>query len=170
MLFPTHLLAGYLVGRRFSRFPAWALAGAALPDLVDKPLGAIGATALYQSVGHSALALLGVGSVAVLAGGGALGGRRLAVGIGWASHLGLDVLGIALNGRPENWVSLLWPVLEKPNPLGLDPVSFYAEYLWSWSFYAEIAVWAVGAYVLARSPTVRRCVRSVIRSAPGHSR
>ena len=162
MLFPTHVLAGYLLGRRWAGLPVWAALGASLPDLIDKPLGAVGATNLYQSVGHSALAVLGVVVVWLLARytGGA-DARVLAVGIGWASHVLLDVLGVALNGRPENWVSLLWPVGAKPSPLDLDPVAFYFEYLLSPSFFAEVGVWLAGAYVLLQSPAARQYVRSV---------
>ncbi len=162
MFFPTHVLAGYLLGRRWTGTPVWAALGASLPDLIDKPLGAINATGLYQSVGHSGLAVLVLAGIWVLARhtDGA-DTRALAVGIGWASHLLLDVFGIAINGRPENWVSLLWPVRTKPNPLDLDPVSFYFEYLLSPSFFAEVGIWIAGAYVLLRSPAAQRYVRSV---------
>ncbi len=160
MLFPTHILAGYLLGRRWTGPPAWAVFGAALPDLIDKPLGAVNATELYQSVGHSGAAVAVLAVVWLLA--RHTGGpdtRVLAVGIGWASHLLLDVVGIAINGRPENWVSLLWPVRTKPNPLDLDPVSFYFEYLLSPSFCIEVGIWLAGGYVLLRSPAARRYVR-----------
>ena len=162
MLFPTHVLAGYLLGRRWTGLPVWVACGATVPDLIDKPLGAVGATELYHSVGHSGLTVLAVAGVwLLLSAVGEAYTRALAVGVGWGSHVLLDVLGIAINGRPENWVMLLWPVRTKPNPSGLDPVAFYFEYLWSPSFYIEVGIWLAGAYLLFRSPTARRYVRSV---------
>ena len=55
MLFPTHLAAAALAGRWVRLSPVWLAVGAALPDLVDKPLGTLGVTELFHSVGHSLL-------------------------------------------------------------------------------------------------------------------
>ena len=55
MLFVTHLLVAGLLARRAGVPVAWAVVGPALPDLVDKPLAAVGVVALFPSVCHSAL-------------------------------------------------------------------------------------------------------------------
>jgi hypothetical protein len=165
VLFPTHLVGGYLAGRPWSLPTVWVLAGAALPDLVDKPLGMAGLAPLYQTVGHSALTLV----VVVLAGLATVGRDRRLVGVavGWGSHLLLDVAGMALNGRPANWVLVLWPLTEKPAPLALGPLAFYRQYVGSPAFYAELLVWVAGLYALWRSPAVRRYVDA---RRSGHSR
>jgi len=158
VLFPTHLLVagwiGWLSGRprvreRLPGTPTlsvgWLLVGATLPDAVDKPLGALGVVDVYHSVGHSAL--LAPLAVAVAA----RHRHGLAAAVGWASHLALDAIHVAVNGRPENAVSLLWPVLEQPDPLGIPPGQFAPFYAGTPSFYLEVAVWTAAVLVGLRS-------------------
>lgn len=153
VLFPTHLLVATLLGWRWRLSPWWAVLGAALPDLVDKPLAAVGVTSLYHSVAHSAafLLVLGAAWAAVRAvDPDADAGRSLAVTVGWGSHLLLDTVGLVLNGQVENVPFLLWPVLEPAEPLGLGPVAFLGHYLWTPAFYVELTVWVLGASLLGR--------------------
>lgn len=161
MLFATHLAAAALLARPTRLSPAWLVAGAALPDLVDKPLAAAGVTSLYHSVAHSVVFLLVLGAAwAAVRAVDPDDGRPLAVIVGWGSHLLLDAVGLLLNGRAENVPFLLWPVLEPAEPLGLGPVAFLGHYLWTPAFYAELAVWALGVYLLARRGLAWRRTRS----------
>ena len=135
MLFATHLVAAVLLGRRWALSPAWLVAGAALPDVVDKPLTMAGLVDLYHTVGHSAL-------LVVLAVPVALAGRRgLAVAVGWGSHLTLDAFHVAINGRPEDAVFLVWPLATPATPLKLPPGDFFVYYLWTPSFFVEVGIW-----------------------------
>ncbi len=144
MLFPTHLLAGAVVGRVSRLSSLWLVAGAALPDVVDKPLAMLGVTTLYHSVGHSAL-------LAVVAVPLALSGRAgLSIGAGWALHLLLDVVHVVVNGRPGDAVFLLWPVAVPTDPLAIPPGSFFLYYLWSPSFFLEVALWLAALALLVR--------------------
>ena len=153
MLFPTHLVAAALVGTR-SRLPVlWLVVGAALPDVVDKPLATIGVVELFHSVGHSALVLAlflpvvwyGVKAVAVL--------------VGWGLHLLLDAVHIVVNGRPGDALFLFWPVTAPPNPLGIPPGEFFIHYLWSPSFFLEFLIWAaLAAVVVSEWPRWRSAV------------
>jgi len=146
VLFPTHLLAAAVLGRVSRLSPLWLVVGAALPDVVDKPLAMVGVVRLYHTVGHSAL--LAVVAVPV-----ALTGRAgLAAAVGWASHLVLDTAHVVVNGRPADAAFLAWPLLEQPDPLALPPGSFFRHYLGSPAFFIEVAFWLVvtGA-VLRRS-------------------
>lgn len=137
MLFATHLLAAVLLGRRLALLPAWLVAGAALPDVVDKPLAMAGVVDLYHTVGHSAL-------LVVLAVPAAMAGRRgLAVAVGWASHLALDALHVGINGRPEDAIFLVWPLATPATPLKLPPGQFFVYYLWTPSFFVEVGIWVV---------------------------
>lgn len=144
MLFPTHLLAAAVLGR-VSRFSTlWLVVGTAVPDVVDKPLAMLGATSLYHSVGHSAL-------LVVVALPLALSGRHgLSAAVGWALHLFLDTVHIVLNGRPGDAVFLLWPVVSPTDPLALPPGSFFVYYLWSPSFFLEVALWLAVAVLFGR--------------------
>lgn len=158
MLFLTHLVvaAGIGVGSRLRAVSStagsgpqlslsigWLVVGAALPDLIDKPLGMGGVTELYHSVGHSALVL------PVLVGVALTGRRGLALAVGWGSHLFLDALHVVLNGRPSDALFLGWPVVVPPNPPAIPPGEFVWYYLGSPSFYLEVLLWlAVGALVV----------------------
>lgn len=149
MLFPTHLVAGYLLARRWDLPPYWAVAGAALPDVVDKPLAMAGIFDLYHSVGHSLFVL--VGGLVVFA----LGRAAVAVWLGWASHLALDAVHMAVNGRPEDVRFLAWPLLEHTPAVTLPPVEFAVHYLGTPSFYVEVVIWLVAAalYLSSRWPS-----------------
>lgn len=150
MLFPTHLLAGYLVGRRWELPALWAVAGAALPDVIDKPLATVGVFDLYQTIAHSLSVFAGVGLVVVI-------GRRLgwlsgrsgvALMAGWASHLFLDAAGMVLNGRPDDVQFLAWPFVHHVPAVDLPPIEFFVHYLWTPSFFVEVGMWLLAGVVL----------------------
>lgn len=145
MLFPTHLVAAVLLGR-VSRHPVvWLVAGAALPDVVDKPLGSLGVVELYHSVGHSGLVFAAAAVALTL-----LGRAGAAVAAGWASHLLLDAVHVVVNGRPTDALFLAWPLTLPPDPLGIPPGEFFWYYLWSPSFFLEVLLWAGLAAVVVR--------------------
>jgi hypothetical protein len=142
MLFPTHLVAGYLLTLRWDRSPYWAVGGAALPDVVDKSVSMTGFYGLYHSAGHSLLAL--AGALVVLA----LGRAAVAVWLGWASHLALDATHVIVNARPADVRFLAWPVVEYTPAVTLPPVEFAVHYLGTPSFYVEVLIWGIFAAAL----------------------
>ncbi|MDZ5810894.1 metal-dependent hydrolase [Halorubrum sp. AD140] len=159
VLFGTHLLVAVCIGwlsghprvrRRLDDAPAlstaWLVGGAALPDVVDKPLGALRVVDVYQSVGHSAL-------LAPLAIAVATRNRRrgLAAAVGWGSHLALDALHVVLNGRANDALFLAWPVLTRSSPLAIPPGEFALYYVGSPSFLLEVALWLTALVVALRS-------------------
>jgi len=100
---------------------ALCLAGAVVPDLIDKPLLAAGVVPVSHSVGHSALVVTGL-AVAVLA----LPRLRPAAPlvVGWAGHVGADLI----VAYPKFVMNYAWPILEvRPTPD--DPfVAYWLEY------------------------------------------
>lgn len=149
MLFATHLLVAALLGRG-SRLPIIpAVAGAAVPDLADKPLASLGVVDLFHSVGHTAL--LAVVVVPVVAHCRGSAGRRCRIVVagaaGWASHLLLDAFHVVINGRPGDALFLAWPLVTPPDPLAIPPGEFFVFYLWTPSFFLEVGLWA-GVLVL----------------------
>lgn len=145
MLFPTHLLVAASLSRVTPLSAPWLVVGAAIPDLIDKPLGLLGVTALFHSVGHSLILIV----VAVPV---ALSGRAgLAVATGWTSHLALDVIHVVVNGRPSAASFAFWPVVSPPDPLGLPPGAFVLHYLGSPAFFLEVVIWAALAAVVLQS-------------------
>jgi hypothetical protein len=144
VLFATHLAAAALVGARTRLSPWWLVLGAAVPDLVDKPLASLGVVDLFHTVGHSALLLVVAVPLALA------GPRGAAVAVGWASHLLLDALHVVVNGRPADALFLGWPLVVPPDPLAIPPGEFFFYYLWSPSFFLEFLVWGALAVVVAR--------------------
>ncbi len=160
MLFPTHLVAAAGLGRLVANQPretdiavtgrswpalstGWLVLGAALPDLLDKPLGLLEVTTLFHSIGHSVLLLPAVILLAVR------GKRGAAIAIGWASHLMLDAVHVVINGRPSDALFLGWPVVVPPTPPAIPPGEFVWFYLGTPSSYVEAVLWvAVGALVV----------------------
>ncbi len=142
MLFPTHLLAGYLLGRWFQLPVAWVVVGAALPDVIDKPLAMLGVVDLYHTIGHSIFTLLVVGLLAWRS------RLWMAIWVGWASHLALDALQMAINGRPGDVTFLLWPLVRHTPDVRLPPLEFAIYYVGTPAFFVELAIWLLAAYVV----------------------
>ena len=132
---------------------AWLLAGAVLPDLIDKPLASLGVVELYHSIGHTAL----LAPLAVLA--GRSDDRARAVAVGWAAHLAADAVQIALNGRWLDLLFLVWPLAVPEDPFNLPPVAFARQYLWTPAFVLELVVWLAAVAVWVRSIGARRSIR-----------
>jgi hypothetical protein len=100
---------------------ALVLAGAVLPDLVDKPLAAVGAVPVAHTVGHSVVVLAG----AALAVAGVARLRPAApLVVGWAGHVAADLV----VAYPRFLVNYAWPlVAPRPTPDG-SAVAYWVEY------------------------------------------
>jgi len=149
VLFATHLVIAWLLARARGLSVVAPVLGAALPDLVDKPLASAGVVDLFHTVGHTAL-LAPLFLLLALR-----GGRWLALAVGWVSHLAADALHIVVNGRPTDAFFLGWPLVEPPTPLAIPPGEFVWYYLWSRSFFIEVGIWLVAAWVVSRALRTR---------------
>ncbi|KTG07722.1 metal-dependent hydrolase [Haloprofundus marisrubri] len=144
MLFATHLLAAAVLAR-VRRLPVFAVVlGAALPDLIDKPLATSGVVEMFHTVGHTALLFPLALAVALT------GRHGVAIAVGWALHLFMDALHIVINGRPTDALFLFWPLVVPPTPLAIPPGEFFWYYLWSPSFFLEVAIWTVVGVTTAK--------------------
>lgn len=142
MLFPTHLVAAYLLGRQWQLSLPWVVLGAALPDLVDKPAATLGVFELYHSVGHSLLAPVVLGLLVVRS------RRWVPLWVGWCSHLLLDAFHMVVNGRPADVQFLAWPLVRHTPAVNLPPLEFAVFYVGTPSFYVELVIWLVFGSVL----------------------
>jgi hypothetical protein len=125
-----HTGIGSALAERFTepRWFRWLLAGTLLPDLIDKPLyyglvlvtgrrgAALGLISSTRTVGHTTLLLLAV----LLVGFGARHRGLVAVALGMATHLLLDLGGSLLNPQgslrgtpdsPSTLCAVLYPLL-----------------------------------------------------------
>lgn len=136
MLFPTHLVAADLLGRRWNLPSYWMVAGAALPDVIDKPLAMAGITERYHSIGHSLPFLVGPSVVTPF------GRNGIALWVGWASNLAIDAFQMVINGRPADVRFLRWPLIRHEPAVDMPPVEFALSYVGTPSFYVELLLWA----------------------------
>lgn len=142
MLFPTHLVAAFLLGRQWQLSLPLVVLGAAIPDVVDKPAAMLGVFELFHSVGHSSLTVVALAVVVVRV------RRLLPLWVGWCSHLALDALHMVVNGRPADVQFLAWPLVRHTPAVNLPPLDFAVAYVGTPSFYLEVVVWVVFGSVL----------------------
>lgn len=119
------------------------LAGAFLPDIVDKPLWRLGVFDTGHTVAHSLLTLVAVGAV-VLA---VPRFRRAAPAlIGYASHVAADLV----VAYPSFLGNFLWPVVpQRPTPDG-SAVAYWLNYATSAPGAVEITAVTVAAALVLR--------------------
>ncbi|ARS91227.1 metal-dependent hydrolase [Natrarchaeobaculum aegyptiacum] len=125
----VHLAVGYLCYAGYSRartgsapaeLPALvAVVGAALPDLIDKPLAFAGIVDVGRTIGHSLLfALPLVVAVWVLARAWNRELLGVAFAIGYLSHITTDVPWHVVSGDYHELGFLLWPITPMPEYTG----------------------------------------------------
>lgn len=133
----VHLAVGYLcyagytraaLGRTPAEGPALAaIAGATLPDLLDKPLAFAGVVDVGRTIGHSLLfALPLVVVVWLLARARDRGVLGVAFAIGYLSHVATDVPWHVLSGDYHELGFLLWPITPMPEYTGTKPLGTVA--------------------------------------------
>ena len=150
MLFPTHLIGGYVSSRLFKQPVVLVVLGAALPDIIDKPLGILEVANYYHSVGHSIFTVL----LLILVG---IKFRQLIpIALGWTIHILQDALHILVNRGLENISFMFYPLLfpDKPEITNgsVNFVSnFLSNYLWSIGFYTEFIFWILALYFVYSS-------------------
>lgn len=130
---PVHLVVGYVCYAAYARWKTGdtpraaptlaAVGGAAVPDLIDQSLHALGLTPVTRTVGHSLLF-----AVPVIVVVGVLSGNRnrLALGtafaIGYLSHVATDVPWHVLSGDYAELGFLAWPLTHMPDYSGVKPL------------------------------------------------
>ena len=150
----VHLAVGYLCYAAYTRWRSGqsptetatlvALVGAALPDLIDKPLAAAGVVPVGRTIGHSVLFAIPLITLIWL-----LTTRvdqrelGIAFAIGYLSHLVTDVPWHVIAGDFDELGFLLWPVTHMPQYSGVKSLGTVAgvEITTLW---LEAIIFAVG--------------------------
>ncbi|WP_290814614.1 metal-dependent hydrolase [Halovivax sp.] len=163
----VHLFVGYLCWSAYARFyrgeppapapAAVAVFGAALPDLIDKPLAAWGVVPVGRTIGHSLLfavpLVVAVWLLAIRFDGRILG---VAFAVGYLSHIAADVPWHVIAGDFDELGFLLWPITEMPPYTGVKPLGTVAGVdvttLW---LEAAIVLVAVGVWLSDGTPGLR---------------
>ncbi|ELY98845.1 membrane-bound metal-dependent hydrolase [Natrialba chahannaoensis JCM 10990] len=173
----VHLAVGYICYALYTRWRTGriptetaalvAIAGAALPDLLDKPIWLAGLVDVGRTIGHSLLfAIPVVAAVWLLSrvrGQQALG---IAFAIGYGSHIATDIPWHVLSGDLHELGFLLWPLTPMPEytgtkPLGTVPaleITVTTLWLEAVILVAGIALWRADGY-----PGTEPIVRAVRR-------
>ena len=147
MLFATHLVGGYISSRVLQMPIGLVLLGAALPDIIDKPLGVFEIAPHYHTVGHSIFTIL----LLLLIG---IKFRKLIpLIVGWSMHIFQDALHIFINRGIERTTFIFYPLMFPDKPKitngSTDFVTnFWSNYLWTTSFYVEFIFWGIAIFLL----------------------
>lgn len=141
-----HLSLAFLVSyaRGYGGQPVLlCLAGAVLPDLIDKPLVWIGAVDISHTVGHSVVTL---GVVAAIVATVAFLRALWPVVVGFASHIAADIF-VAYPKFVRNYG---WPVLsQRPTPDG-PALDYWVAYATSGPGAVEALIVIVAVGLLSR--------------------
>ena len=158
----THLAVGYLcyaaLARTRGRVPGdgatlAAVFGAALPDLVDKPLLWAGAVPSGRTLAHSVFAAFLFSAIAWW-----LASRYdreelvIAFAVGYASHLAADVAWPLLVGAYDELGFLLWPITHSPPYEGQKSLGTLAG-MEVTTFWFEVVILAAGIALWIRHGT-----------------
>lgn len=147
MLFGTHLIGGYIASRVSDMPVGLVVLGAALPDVIDKPLGILEIAPYYHSVGHSVLTVLLLSLAAIRY------RSIIPVLLGWSVHIFQDALHIFINRGIEKTTFIFYPFMFPDKPEITDGSisfisNFWSNYLWTTGFYVEFIFWGVALYLL----------------------
>lgn len=157
MLPVVHLVVGYLCYAGYTRVtrgrvpdeaPALvAIIGAALPDLLDKPLWIAGVVEVGRTIGHSLLFGVPLMIVVWLV---ARNRRRepfgIAFAIGYASHLVTDIPWHVISGEYHELGFLLWPITPMPAYTGTKPLASVGDVVIT-TLWIEAVILVVGGAV-----------------------
>ncbi len=133
----VHLVVGYICYAAFTRWrngraptetgALAAVVGAALADLIDKPLTATGVVPVGRTIGHSLLfAVPLIALVWVLAKRFDRNVLGVAFAIGYLSHIATDIPWHLVSGDYHELGFLLWPITDMPPYTGVKPLGTVA--------------------------------------------
>ena len=170
----VHLAVGYLAYAGYSRWqqgepPATgpavvAIFGAALPDLIDKPLDTLGVVAVGRTIGHSLLFAIPLVVLVYV-----LFRRRdqvvlgVAFAIGYLSHIAADVPWHLFWGDFHELGFLLWPLTPMPEYAAVKPLGTIAGTTVT-TMWLEAVILVIGVAIWIRdgAPGVGWIIRRVV--------